>query len=91
MWFAHSEVNGYDYWNNEFSYKGDKLGHIFVTKINKAEGGPKSGEIDSTAKWQQPDGKVVLMENRKMIFHAGGPDRRRGFRFHADGSGHGYI
>jgi hypothetical protein len=81
VWFAHSKVNGYDYWNNEFSYKGDKLGHIFITKISKAEGGAKSGEIDSTANWQQPDGKVVLVEDRKMIFHAGGPNSVVDFDF----------
>lgn len=81
VWFAHSSVNGYDYWNNEFSYKGDKLGHIFVTKIDKIQSGPKSGEIDATADWKQPDGKVVLIENRKMIFYAGGPNRVIDFDF----------
>ncbi len=81
LWFAHSRVNGYDYWNNEFSYKGDKLGHIFITKITKAEGGPKIGEIDSTASWTQSDGKVILIEDRKMIFHSGGPDRVIDFDF----------
>jgi hypothetical protein len=81
VWFAHSAVNGYDYWNNEFSYKGAKLGHIFVTKIDKVQSGPKTGEIDATAEWKQPDGKVVLIENRKMIFHAGGPDRLVDFDF----------
>src|SRR5580704_14615899 len=81
VWFAHSAVNGYDYWNNEFSYKGDKLGHIFVTKIDKAQSGAKTGEIDATANWKQPDGKVVLIENRRMIFHAGGPNRVVDFDF----------
>lgn len=81
MWFAHSKVNGYDYWNNEFSYKGDKLGHMFVTKVTKAEGGPKTGEIDFTAEWTQPDGNVILTEDRKTIFHAGGPNRVIDFDF----------
>jgi hypothetical protein len=81
VWFAHSKVNGIDYWNNEFSYTGKNLGHIFITKIDKAQGGAKSGEIDSTANWQQPDGKVVLIESRKMIFYAGGPNRVVDFDF----------
>src|SRR5947209_16505222 len=39
LWFAHSDVNGWDYWNNEFSYEKDpkykgKIGHIYVTKIS---------------------------------------------------------
>jgi hypothetical protein len=81
VWFAHSKVNGYDYWNNEFSYKGDKMGHIFVTKIDKAQSGAKTGEIDATAEWKQMDGKVVLIDDRKMIFHAGGPNRVIDFDF----------
>jgi len=81
VWFAHSKVNGYDYWNNEFTYTQPNLGHIFVTKIDKITSGAKSGEIDNTANWQQPDGKVVLVENRKMIFYAGGPNRVIDFDF----------
>ena len=86
LWFAHSSVNGIDYWNNEFAYDKDskykgKLGHIFVTKVEKAEGGAKTGEIDETSEWKQPDGKAVLNEDRKMIFHAGGPDRVIDFDF----------
>jgi hypothetical protein len=87
MWFAHSSVNGLDYWNNEFSYeetnpkmKG-KMGHIFVVKIDKIKSGAKTGEIDETSEWKQPDGVVVLNEDRKMIFHAGGPDRVIDFDF----------
>src|ERR1700729_3509461 len=44
MWFAHSAVNGFDYWNNEFSYENNpkvagKLGHIFLTKVSKVQSG----------------------------------------------------
>jgi len=81
VWFAHSKVNGIDYWNNEFSYTGKNLGHIFVTKVDKVRSGPRIGEIDTTAEWKQPDGKVVLSENRKMIFHSGGPNRVVDFDF----------
>jgi hypothetical protein len=86
LWFAHSSVNGFDYWNNEFSYESNPkvkgtLGHIFVTKIDKVESGKKTGEIDETSEWKQPDGLVVLVEDRKMIFHAGGPDRILDFDF----------
>ncbi len=87
MWFAHQSVNGLDFWNNEFSYeetnpkmKG-KMGHIFVSKINKIASGAKTGEIDETSEWKQPDGTVLLNEDRKMIFHAGGPNRIVDFDF----------
>lgn len=81
VWFAHSKVNGIDYWNNEFSYKQPNLGHIFVKKINRIQSGAKTGEIDETSEWKQPDGKVVLLEDRKMVFHAGGPNRVVDFDF----------
>src|SRR5947209_6932254 len=65
LWFAHSSVNGFDYWNNEFAYDKDPkykgmLGHSLATKIDKASSRAKSGEIDATAEWKQPDGKVML-------------------------------
>jgi hypothetical protein len=75
LWFAHSAVNGYDYWNNEFSYPQEKVGHIFVTKINKITGGSKKGEIVETSEWKQHDGKAVLTENRTMTFYSGGFNR----------------
>jgi hypothetical protein len=86
MWFAHSAVNGFDYWNNEFSYENNpkvagKLGHIYVTKVSKIQSGAKTGEIDETSEWKQPNGVVVLNEDRKMIFHAGGPNRVIDFEF----------
>jgi len=87
MWFAHDSVNGFDYWNNEFAYDTDprqakvKRGHIFVTKVEKAQGGAKTGEIDETSEWKQSDGVVALTEDRKMIFHAGGPNRVIDFDF----------
>jgi hypothetical protein len=86
LWFAHSAVNGYDYWNNEFSYEDNPkvkgtLGHIYVMKVDKAQSGAKTGEIDETSDWMQPDGVVVLREDRKMIFHAGGPNRVIDFDF----------
>ena len=87
VWFAHDSVNGFDYWNNEFAYDTDprqakvKRGHIYVTKVEKAQGGAKTGEIAETSEWKQSDGTVVLSEARKMIFHAGGPNRVIDFDF----------
>jgi len=81
LWFAHQSVNGFDYWNNEFAYDTDpkqakvKRGHIFVTKVSRAQGGKETGEIAETSEWKQSDGKVVLNEDRVMTFHAGGPNR----------------
>ena len=34
LWFAHSSVNGFDYWNNEFSYESMGL----ITSITRPTG-----------------------------------------------------
>jgi hypothetical protein len=87
VWFAHDSVNGFDYWNNEFAYDTDprqakvRRGHIFVTKVAKAESGAKTGEIAETSEWKQSDGTVVLNEDRRMIFHSGGANRVIDFDF----------
>src|SRR5271165_4901326 len=62
LWFAHSSVNGYDFWNNEFSYENNPklkgtMGRIFVTKIDQLKSG-KTGQIDETSEWKQPDGTI---------------------------------
>lgn len=84
VWFAHDRVNGVDYWNNEFQYtekQYGKMGHMFITKVLKAAGGKKEGEIDFSAEWKDNENKVVLIEDRKTTFHSGGPNRIVDFDF----------
>src|SRR5260370_41924565 len=35
LWFSHSDVNGFDFWNNERSYKTPNRGSIVVKKIDR--------------------------------------------------------
>ena len=81
VWFAHDNVNGVDYWNNEFSYTKGVMGHMFVTKVVKAQGGKKSGEIEFRRIGKTTTDKVVLVEDRKTTFYAGGPNRVIDFDF----------
>src|SRR5215467_10961401 len=39
LWFAHEKVNGFDFWNNEASYKTPNRGRITVDKIIAKESG----------------------------------------------------
>src|ERR1041385_9195114 len=75
LWFAHDEVNGLDFWNNEASYKSPPpRGKISVDKV-QFKGGPKSGTINANLSWLHPDGNKLLEETRVMTF-SGTPTRR---------------
>jgi hypothetical protein len=73
VWFAHSNVNGFDFWNSDPSYHNPKMGRIVVTGIDKLASGGKTGSIEAHLDWLDPSGKVVLHEARVMTFHSGDP------------------
>src|SRR5579862_1637210 len=68
LWFAHGDVNGFDFWGNET--RGAKFGRIVLAKVNNLAGGKESGAIDATFEWRDPNGKVLLTEARQMTFYA---------------------
>lgn len=67
LWFAHSMVNGLDFWNNEASYTTPNRGKIVPKKVATAEG-PKSGTITATFVWTDLKGTELLTEDRVMTF-----------------------
>jgi len=75
LWFSHGNVNGYDFWSNEPSQHGGKNAKIVLKNVARAEGGEKSGAIEATFDWVDPQAKPLLTESRKMIFYAD-PGRR---------------
>ncbi|HUJ22115.1 MAG TPA: PmoA family protein [Bryobacteraceae bacterium] len=70
LWFSHGNVNGYDFWSNEPSQHGGKNARIVLKSIEDASGGKQSGRIQATFNWQDPQGKVLLTESRKMVFYS---------------------
>jgi hypothetical protein len=69
LFFAHSDVNGIDFWNNETSYKTPPpMGRIVYEKLLKSHGG-KSATLSVQLGWIDPDGKKLLEETRTMEFH----------------------
>lgn len=78
LWFNHGDVNGVDFWNNSTvrsPMEASKMGTIFHRKVIRAKDGPDRGELDVTMDWVMPDGKTVLREDTKFVFHAA-PDMR---------------
>lgn len=81
LWFTHGEVNGIDFWANEESQKGvnGKKGKVVVKKVVDLKSGKKSGSIDATFDWVDPQGKAIILETRKMVFYAGPGPRMMDF------------
>jgi hypothetical protein len=67
LWFAHGDVNGFDFWGNET--RGGKFGRIVLAKVDNLSGGKDSGVIDAGFEWRDPGGKVLLTEARQMTFY----------------------
>ena len=75
LWFGHGSVNGYDFWSNEPEQHGGKNAKIVLKNIPRAAGGKDSGAVEATFDWNDPAGKVLLTESRRMTFYAD-PARR---------------
>jgi hypothetical protein len=73
LWFAHSLVNGFDFWNSDPSYHKSEMGTQVVTAIDTAEGGKDSGTLAADLEWRDPAARVLITEKRTFIFRAGDP------------------
>ena len=71
LWFSYDDVNGVKFWENDPSYKKGKMGRIVVRDTKW-----KSGTLTAVMDWKDPDGKVLLVENREMTFAASDPKTR---------------
>lgn len=75
LWFAHGDVNGFDFWSATAERRGGKFGRIVLKKIKRVAPGAKSGVIEADFDWLAPDGSVLLTEARTMTVHSR-PDLR---------------
>jgi len=73
LWFGHSLVNGFDFWNSDPSYHNAKMGTAVVTGIDRADGGKDLGTLAAELEWRDPAGRILLSEKRTFVFHAGDP------------------
>ncbi len=70
MWFAHGDVNGYDFWGNEVSQQNGKKGKIVLKKMGELKSGKKSGSLSATFDWLDPAGKPLLTETKTIVFYS---------------------
>ncbi len=66
LWLGFKLVNGYDYWENEFSYNNKNAGKAVTRSIDEVKSGDRSGIIVATIVWLSPTGEPQIEEHRRM-------------------------
>lgn len=70
LWFAHGDVNGYDFWGSDpLNKPNPKFGHTVLDKIVSTKSGKKQGSFTVRLNWNDPDGKTLVTEQRTLTFH----------------------
>ena len=75
LFFAHGDINGYNFWATEKSQKAANTASMRLKKIVEIRSGPKSGKITAIFDGLAPDGKPIMTETRTYMFYSG-PDLR---------------
>lgn len=69
LWFSYDDVNGVKFWENDPSYTKGRIGRIVVRSAQWKDG-DRSGTLTAAIEWRDPEGNVLLMENRNMVFYS---------------------
>ena len=83
LWFAHGDVNGYNFWAGEPDveigpeFKG--RGRIVLERVGKIVNGKSSGSVTATFFWKTSEGQDLLYESRTMTFYSDPRVRRFDF------------
>jgi hypothetical protein len=64
LWFGYKDVNGFNFWENEFSYNDPKAGKVVTYSIDTTA----PGAIRGVFGWLNPAGEEILEEQRTMTF-----------------------
>lgn len=69
LWFAHGDVNGFDYWSLGSTRQGPQP-KIEIRRVTALESGKKQGIVRTLFDWVDRDGKALLTEDRLMTFYS---------------------
>lgn len=70
LFFAHGEVNGYNFWATEPGTKSPKKARMALKKVVEARGGKSSGRIQAVFDGLDPQGKPIMTETRTITFYS---------------------
>ncbi len=68
LWFAHGNVNGFDFWSSTPERTGNHYGTIVLTKVDEVHSGKEKGWLTAEFAWKGPGGKTILTEKRTVTF-----------------------
>jgi hypothetical protein len=76
LWIGYGEINGVNFWENEFKYVSGqpknydpgKIGKVVLRKVNEAKSSSKSGKVDATFEWLGANDSDFMEEHRVMTF-----------------------
>jgi hypothetical protein len=74
LWFSYDDVNGVKFWENDPSYTKPNIGRITVkhAEVKEDKG---STTLTANMEWRDSNFKLLLVEDRVMVF-LGGPELR---------------
>ena len=72
LWLGFKLVNGFDYWENEFSYTNKNAGKAVTKSIDEMKGGDHSGIIVASIQWLSPSGEPQIEEHRRITISSDG-------------------
>jgi hypothetical protein len=70
LWLGYLDVNGFNFWENEFSYHRANAGRMVTRRLDIRNDGEKSASIHALIDWIGPSGQRVLTEERTMTFYS---------------------
>jgi hypothetical protein len=68
VWLGYRSVNGYDFWENEFSYHNKNAGKVVTRSVDRLISGRDHGSVHGVFAWLSPSGEAMLEEDRTMTF-----------------------
>jgi len=68
LWFSYDDVNGVKFWENDPTYTKPHMGRIVVRNAEWKDG-DRSGTLIAAMEWRDPEGKILLVEDRDMVFY----------------------
>lgn len=68
VWLGYKDVNGFDFWQNEFSYRSKTAGKVVTRKIDAIRNGKNRASFRGIFAWLSPTGDPILEETRTMTF-----------------------
>lgn len=74
LWFAHSDVDGIDFWNQDMAGSPRPKGRIEHDALLETRDGPV-GLLRARNRWVAPDGRVLCTDERTLRFGASDGDR----------------